>query len=480
MYNIPKGFPKGFLWGGALAANQLEGAYLEDGKGLSVADVNEFADNIDIKKKSNKGLTYDYVTEAIKSGKEEGRYFPKRWGIDFYHTYKEDLALLKGLGINTLRTSISWSRIYPNGDDQKPNEAGLKFYDNLIDECLKQGMEPMITVSHYEMPLNLSLKYNGWASRDTITFFERLCKTLFDRYHGKVKKWILVNQINLIEFETFNHFGIPEDKVENYQNAIHQAVHNELVACGRATKYAKDTYPELEIGMMIYNSPTYAKTTSPDDNFAAMKHRQKDLFFSDVLLRGYYPGYYLRYLDENNIKVKFYENDADDLKNTADFLSFSYYYSTVVSKESYDSGEGFEKNELLEENAWGWSYDSVGLRYTLNEMYDRYQKPIYITENGSGFYDELVNGEIHDPYRIDYYKSHIKSMKEAIKDGVDLRGYYAWGPIDIISCSSSEMSKRYGFIYVDLDDYGNGSGKRYLKDSYHWYKKVCETNGENI
>ncbi len=480
MSKVPKGFPSNFLWGGAIAANQLEGAYLEDGKGPSVADVNEFVDNIDIKRKSNRGLTYDYIVEAIESDKNDNRYFPKRWGIDFYHTYKEDLKLLKGMGINTLRTSISWARIFPNGDDLEPNEAGLKFYDDLFDACLELGIEPMITASHYEMPLYLALKYNGWENRKTIEFFEKYCQTIFDRYHKKVKLWILVNQINLMHFETFNHYGVIEDKTVKYDQAIYQAAHNELVACGRATKYAHDNYPDLKIGMMIYNSPNYAKTTKPEDNLACLKYRQSQLFYSDVLLRGYYPGYYNRFLEERDIQIKFGENDETDLRNTADFLSFSYYYSTVVSNETYESGEGFEINRKLEANPWGWSFDSVGLRYTLNELYDRYQVPIYITENGSGFYDKLEDGKVHDPYRIDYYKSHLVAMKEALKDGVDLRGYYAWGPIDIVSCSSSEMSKRYGFIYVDLDDYGNGSGKRYLKDSYQWYKKVCESNGESI
>lgn len=480
MYKISDEFPKNFLWGGAVAANQIEGAYQEDGKGLCVADINEFVDHIDIKEKSNKGLSYDYIIKAMNSGKNDGRIFPKRWAIDFYHRYKEDLLLLKGLGIKSFRTSINWARIFPNGDDEKPNEKGLEFYDKLFDECNRLGLDVMVTASHYEMPLNIALKYNGWESRKTIELFEKYCRTILDRYHTKVSKWILVNQINLMQFESFNHLGVIEDKTDNYKNSLYQAVHNELVACGRVTKYAHDNYPAIQIGMMIYNSPNYAKTTKPEDNLACLKYRQTQLFYSDVLLRGYYPKYYFRYLSDNNIKIIFDENDEDDLKNTADFLSFSYYYSTVVSKESYENKKGFEINENLDANPWGWSFDAIGLRYTLNELYDRYQKPIYITENGSGFYDELKNRNVNDPYRIDYYRKHIVEMKEALKDGVDLRGYYAWGPIDIVSCSSSEMSKRYGFIYVDLDDYGNGSGNRYLKDSYHWFKKVCESNGEII
>lgn len=470
MSRILKDFPVQFLWGVALSANQMEGAYQEDGKGLCVADINEFRDDIEISKKSNKELNTEYIMEAINSGKEQGRIFPKRWGIDFYHTYKKDLKLLSELGLNSIRTSINWARIFPNGDDARPNEAGLKFYDKLIDEILSLGMEPMITVSHYEMPLNLTLNYSGWYSREVIEYFERYCKVLFDRFHTKVKKWILVNQINLIGHESFNHLGIAEDKVKDLKSAKYQAVHNEMVACARAAKYAHANYPELEIGMMLYNEPAYGATTKPEDQLAALKHNQMELFFSDVLLRGCYPKYAFRYFEENDITLTFGREDEVDLRNTCDFCSFSYYYSSLVSKESYNNGNRTIKNPNLPQNPWGWSYDPIGLRITLNQLYDRYQKPIYITENGSGFYDKLENGYIHDQYRISYYQEHIEQVKEALRDGVDVRGYYVWGPIDIISCSSSEMSKRYGFIYVDQDDYGNGSGERIKKDSYFWYQ----------
>lgn len=475
-----KGFPKDFLWGGALAANQVEGAYLEGGKGMSIADINEFRNDIDIRKKSNKELDTAFIKEAMKCGKEQGRIFPKRWGIDFYHTYKSDLDLLAGMGLRTLRTSISWSRIFPNGDDAKPNEEGLQFYDSLIDEMLKHGMEPMITVSHYEMPLNLTLAYNGWYSRELVGFFERLCKVLFDRYHTKVKKWILVNQINLIQHESFNHLGVASDKVEDIHAIKYQAVHNEMVACAKATKYAHETYPDLEIGMMVYNEPSYPATTKPEDQLAALQHKQMEYFFADVLLRGYYPGYAWRYFHDHDITVHFADGDEEALRNTCDFCSFSYYGTSMITKESYEHGNKTVPNPNVERNAWGWPSDPVGLRITLNEFYDRYQKPIYITENGSGYYDQLEDGQIHDPYRVEYYRKHIEQMKEAIQDGVDLRGYYAWGPIDLISCSSSEMSKRYGFIYVDIDDYGEGSGRRIKKDSYVWYQKVIVSNGEDL
>lgn len=477
MRQVPKGFPENFMWGGAVAANQLEGAYDVDGKGLCVADINEFRDDVDITKKSNLEVTTDYIKEALAS---KDRIFPKRWGIDFYHTYKEDLKLLAELRLKTFRTSINWARIYPNGDDEMPNEAGLKFYDDLFDEIIKNGMEPMITISHYEIPLHLTTAYKGWYSREVIDFFEKYCKTVFDRYAGKVKYWIIVNQINLIVHESFNHLGVAADLVDDLLSAKYQAVHNEMVACARATKYAHDNYPDMEIGMMLCGGPAYAATCKPEDVLATQKHNQMEYFFSDVLLRGYYPGYALRFFENHDIHVEFGEHDEEDFKNTCDFFSFSYYYTRICNKESYENGNEAIRNMELPANPWGWTIDPIGLRILLNEFYDRYQKPIYITENGVGYYDKLEDGEIHDSYRIEYYRDHIAQMKEAIKDGVDLRGYYAWGPIDIVSCSSSEMSKRYGFIYVDLDDYGKGSGKRIKKDSYAWMQKVIASNGEEL
>jgi 6-phospho-beta-glucosidase len=411
----------------------------------------------------------------------EDRIFPKRRGIDFYHTYKEDLKLLAGLGLKSFRTSINWARIFPKGDELEPNEAGLKFYDDLIDEIIANGMEPLITCSHYEMPLYLTTAYTGWYSREVIDFFERFCKVIIDRYQDRVKKWIIVNQINLIGHESFNHLGVAEDKVENLREAKYQAVHNEMVACARVTKYAHDHYPDLEMGMMLCGGPAYAATAKPEDVLATTRHNQMEYyFFADVLLRGAYPGYVLRFFKENGIEIVFGPDDEEILKNTADFLSFSYYYTRVCSKASFENGNESNRNPELEANPWGWSIDPEGLRTTLNLYHDRYQVPMYITENGVGYYDQVEDGQVHDDYRIAYYRDHIKQMKEAIQDGVDLRGYYAWGPIDIISCSSSEMSKRYGFIYVDIDDYGKGTGKRFKKDSYGWMQGVIASNGEKL
>lgn len=477
-YNLPKGFREDFLWGGAIAANQAEGAFDIDGKGLSIADINEFRSDVALDKKSNKEISTEYIKEALNS---ETKNFPKRNAIDFYHTYEKDLELLSGMGFNTFRTSISWARIFPNGDDKKPNEDGLKFYDKLFDKIIELGMEPMITLSHYEMPLNLTTeKYKGWYGRETIEFFYNYCKVVFDRYHEKVKHWILVNQINLIGHESFNHLGVAEDLVDDLKSAKYQAVHNEMVSCARATKYAHDKYSDLKIGVMLCGGPSYAASTRPEDQLAALKHNQMEYFYSDVLLKGYYPEYAYRYFYDNNIDVNITDEDLEDLKNTADFLSFSYYYTNVVSEESYKNNNDTIRNEILPASPWGWTIDPIGFRITLNKFWDRYRKPIYVTENGIGAFDKIEDDRIKDDYRVSYYKSHIEQMKEAVKDGVDVRGYYAWGPIDIVSCSSSEMSKRYGFIYVDLDDYGKGSGRRVKKDSYEWYKQVIESNGENL
>lgn len=478
MSNID-GFPTDFLWGGAVAANQCEGAWKEGGKGWCIADINRFRDDIPLSKKHNEEMTTQDVIKAMED--KEGIY-PKRWGIDFYHTYKEDLKLIAGTGMKTFRTSINWARIFPNGDDSEPNEEGLKYYDSLIDTIIENGMEPLITVSHYEMPLNLTLKYTGWYSRELIDFFVKYCETLFKRYKGKVKYWILVNQINLIGHESFNHLGIAQDKVENLIEAKYQGVHNEMVACAKATEIARKVDPSMHIGMMFCDNLSYAATCKPEDVLANLKHNQMEYLYGDVLLRGKYPGYALRFFDENNIHIEFGEDDENCLRdNTADFMAISYYYTQICDATSIKSDKKTYSNPYLKASDWGWSIDPLGLRTHLNEYWDRYQVPILITENGLGAFDKIEeDGKIHDEYRIDYLRSHLQQVKEAIKDGVDVRGYYVWSPIDIISCSSSEMSKRYGLIYVDLDDYGKGSGKRILKDSYFWYQNVIKSNGEEL
>ena len=469
------GFPDGFLWGGAVAATQLEGAWNEGGKGPSIADVMFLQDTLPRKERFVSSMTTKEILDNIDDKKHV---YPKRWGIDFYHTYREDLKLIAGMGFKTFRTSISWTRIFPNGDEKEPNEQGLKFYDDLIDAIIENGMEPLITISHYETPTHLSTKYSGWLSREMIDFYVKFAETLFERYNKKVKYWILLNQINLIIFGAFYNLVIPEDKIDNNLQATFQATHHQLVASAKATGIAKKINPDMQIGVMICDDVSYAATTKPADVLANYRRCQMYSFLCpDVLLRGYYPGYAFRFFDENGITIHFEPGDEELLRdNTADYLSFSYYFTAVANAESK---ENEYSNPEVKQNEWGWGFDPVGLRTKLNMYWDRYQKPISISENGIGAVDKVEeDGSIHDDYRIDYLREHIRQLREAVLDGVKVFAYYMWSPIDIISCTSSEMSKRYGLIHVDLDDYGKGSGKRRKKDSYFWYKKVIESNGE--
>lgn len=343
-------------------------------------------------------------------------------------------------------------------------------------------MEPLITLSHYEMPINLSLKYGGWYSRKLVDFFTRYCEVCFRRYKDKVRYWILLNQINLISSESFNALGIPSDMVDNLEQAKYQGIHHEFVACAKATKIARDINPDFKIGMMLSHGIVYSATCKPEDVLATVKKNQMQYFFGDVLLRGKYPGYSLRFFNERNITINMEQGDEEIIaENTADFMSFSYYYTKINSAENSADLHDTSKNPYLKSSMWGWDIDPIGLRIALNEYYDRYGKPIIIAENGIGALDKIESdGSIHDDYRIDYLKKHIEQVKEAIKDGVEVIGYCLWSPIDIVSCSTAEMSKRYGLIYVDLDDFGRGTGKRIKKDSFEWYKRVIKSNGQNL
>ena len=479
-------FPKGFLWGGATAANQLEGAYNEGGKGLSIFDMVQFVpkeergNEIEMDVRSKKEL------EDLLAGKG-GDNFPKRRGIDFYHRYEEDIALFAEMGFKTFRMSISWPRIFPNGDETEPNEEGLAFYDKVFDELLKYGIEPLVTLSHYEIPLTLVQKYNGWADRRVVEFFVHYAETVFDRYKGKVKYWLTFNEINVSTMSPYIGSGILIDEVEHKEQAVYQALHHQFVASARAVKACHEMIPDAMIGCMLARMEVYPETCSPDDVLEALKEDQMNLFFTDVQVRGYYPSFMLSYFEENDIKIDMLPGDEEILlQHTVDYLSFSYYMSMVASGapgKQKEKGNFFSgvKNPYLESSDWGWQIDPKGLRITLKKMYDRYQVPLFIVENGLGAYDKVeADGSINDDYRIDYMRAHIEQMNEAIKEGVDLMGYTSWGCIDLISASTSEMSKRYGFIYVDQDDYGNGTLERSKKKSFDWYKQVITTNGEKL
>lgn len=474
-------FPENFLWGGAFAANQFEGAWNEDGKGMSIADIHKYDTKIDRMNSNTKNE--EFVTEEIKfrMNDQNKYYYPKRKGIDFYHTYKEDLQYLKEMGFKTVRTSIAWTRIFPNGIEETPNEKGLLFYDHLFDEMIHNGMIPLVTISHYEMPLYLSLNEKGWLSKKTLHCFERFVDTIMERYKHKVKYWITFNQINTMFGEGYNSLSIPYDAVDDFKSASFQALHHQFLASAYAKKKMDEMNTGMKMGCMVCNGILYPFNCDPNEIMNTYKKNQLQYMFLDVLCRGKYPRSLNRYFEENGIKPFEYTKEELNLlkENTCDFLSFSYYGSGVCSSDLEDNKK--RTNPYITANAWGWVNDPVGLRYVLNEFYDRYSLPIMITENGSGF-DEKPDkdGKIHDDYRIDYYRSHIEQMKEAIKDGVELIAYYPWAPIDIVSCTSSEMTKRYGFVYVDYDDLGEGTGKRICKDSFYWYKKVIETNGVEL
>lgn len=465
-------FPKNFLWGGAVAANQCEGAYNIDGKGLSIQDI------------MPKGIVGPTTEEPTEDNL-------KLVGIDFYHRYAEDIKLFAEMGFKVFRLSIAWSRIFPNGDELEPNEAGLAFYDKVFDECLKYGIEPLVTLSHYETPLHLARQYDGWRSRELITFFERYCRTVFTRYKDKVKYWLTFNEINCILHYPLMAAGVMTPKDELTTQDLYQTAHHELVASALAVKIGHEINPEFKIGCMVLSMPTYPLTPNPDDIIAVMKAEHMNYFFSDVHVRGTYPGYMKRYFRENNIHIEFAEGDEEILKHTVDFISFSYYMSICETADPQKKVKGAGNimggvpNPTLKASEWGWQIDPQGLRYVLNQFWDRYQKPLFIVENGLGAVDELVEDEfgnktVIDDYRINYLNDHLLQVKEAIEDGVDVMGYTSWGCIDLVSASTAELKKRYGYIYVDRHDDGSGTLERYKKKSFYWYKEVIATNGESL
>ncbi|QUI22101.1 glycoside hydrolase family 1 protein [Vallitalea pronyensis] len=466
-----KQFPDNFLWGGATAANQFEGAYNEDGKGLSIQDI------------LPKGILAPLTDEPTDDNM-------KLIGIDFYHRYKEDIKLFAEMGFKVFRLSIAWSRIFPKGDELEPNEAGLAFYDRVFDECHKYGIEPLVTISHYETPLHLAKAYDGWINRKMIVFFERYVRTIFTRYKDKVKYWLTFNEINSIIHAPYISGGIWTPKEALEEKELYQAIHHELVASALATKIGHEIMPEAKIGCMIIAIPVYPLTCHPDDAFKAFETERENMLFADVHVRGKYPAYAKRMFAEKGIQIDWDESDEEILKNTVDFISFSYYMSTCDTlDQSKKNGKGNimggVKNPYLDASEWGWQIDPKGLRLIMNKLYDRYEKPLFIVENGLGACDELIvdaqgNKTVIDDYRIDYLKQHLVQVHEAIHDGVQVMGYTSWGCIDLVSASTAELKKRYGYIFVDRYDDGSGTLERYKKKSFYWYKKVIETNGKAL
>jgi len=458
-------FPNHFLWGGAIAANQVEGSFDQDGKGLSTADM------------LPKGILNPHQTRETRTSGI------KDVAIDFYHRYPEDISLFNELGFNCLRLSIAWSRIFPNGDELEPNEDGLAYYDKIFDELANYDIQPFVTLSHYEMPYALVENYNGWSNRKLIDFFERYAKTVFERYQHKVKLWLTFNEINMSLHAPFTGVGLQEEASEQ---EIYQAVHHQLIANAKAVNLCHQIIPDAKIGNMLLGALNYAFTCNPDDVIASMHENNKWLFFGDVQTRGKYPGYMLRYFDEHNIKIQMQTGDVEELASASvDFISFSYYASGCASHDPKQKEIGnivdSVPNPYLEKSQWGWLIDPKGLRILLNLLYDRYQKPLFIVENGLGARDEInEKGEIVDDYRISYLNDHLVQAREAILDGVELMGFTSWGPIDLVANSTAEMSKRYGYIYVDRHDDGSGTLVRKYKKSFYWYQNVIRTQGASL
>ncbi|MFD2306927.1 6-phospho-beta-glucosidase [Enterococcus termitis] len=474
--------PENFLWGGAIAAHQAEGAWNIDGRGPSTADVMTAGGN--------------GIPRKITKGVIEGEYYPNHEAIDFYHQYQQDIQLFKELGLKCLRTSISWSRIFPKGIEEEPNEAGLLYYDRLFDELLENGIEPVITLSHFEMPYYIYEKFGGFANKEVIPLFVKFAKCVFQRYKDKVTYWMTFNEINnqadgQEPLHVWTNSAMIIEDEEKKEELVFQAAINELIASAAAVIEGKKINPNFQIGCMMAYVPVYPYSCHPDDMIASVKANERRFFYNDIHARGKIPTYATKYWERKNYQIEIDESELAILKEgTVDYIGFSYYMSGAISTLAEVAGQKTEdipnakivKNPYIDVSDWGWPIDEVGLRYVLNTVYQRYDLPLFIVENGFGAYDTLTEEQtIHDEYRIDYLGKHIEQMKKAIvEDGVPVIGYTPWGIIDIVSFGSGEMEKRYGMIYVDKDNQGNGTLQRLKKDSFYWYQKVIETNGEQI
>ena len=470
-------FPEGFLWGGAIAANQAEGAYLEGGKGLTTVDT----------------LPYGPTRLGIKLGKEkrftlrEDEFYPSHRAIDFYHRYKEDLALMAEMGFTVFRTSIAWSRLYPNGDELTPNPEGITFYRALFEECKKYNIEPLVTLCHFDVPMHLVTEYGSWRDRRMVDFFTRYARTCFEAFDGLVKYWLTFNEINIMLHSPYSGAGLAFEEGESPEQVKYQAAHHQLIASALATKIAHEVNPHNQVGCMMAGGNFYPYSCKPEDVWAALEKDRENLLFIDVQVRGAWPVWSGRWFRERGVALSTEPGDEAILKHTVDFVSFSYYTSRCASADM-DRGETNPaniikslKNPHIRASDWGWGIDPLGLRTTMNMMYDRYQKPLFLVENGLGARDAVEeNGEINDDYRIAYLREHIRAMGDAIDDGIPVIGYTTWGCIDLVSASTGEMSKRYGFVYVDRDDAGRGTLARTRKKSFWWYKKVIASNGREL
>ena len=481
---MKKELPREFLWGGAVAAHQIEGAWQEAGKGISIADVMTAGSN----------TTQRQITDGVLPD----TYYPNHEAIDFYHRYREDIQLFKTLGLKCFRTSISWARIFPKGDETLPNEAGLQFYDDLFDELLKNGIEPVITLSHFEIPYQLYETYGGFKNKKLIDFFVNYADVVMRRFKDKVSYWLTFNEINnqadgQHSLHTWTNSAVLIEADEIAEEVIYQASLNELIASAKVVKLGHEINPAFKIGAMMAYVPVYPFSAKPEDQMAASKVMERRYFYSDIHARGVIPSYTLKDWEQKGYQIDYTESELQSLKEgTVDYIGFSYYMSGTVTTQKEETVSGHKipdfpnakvvKNPYVKASDWGWQIDPVGLRYVLNTVYQRYNLPLFIVENGFGAYDKLSDeGQIHDGYRIAYLKAHIQEMKKAIlDDGVPVIGYTPWGIIDLVSYGTGEMEKRYGMIYVDKDNAGKGTLERRIKESYTWYQKVIQSNGEEL
>lgn len=475
-----KGLPEDFLWGGATAANQCEGGWNEDGKGVGLIDVVPYGpDRMPVAK-----------GEKIMLDCDGEHSYPSHEAVDFYHHYKEDIALFAEMGFRCFRMSISWTRIYPTGMEDEPNEAGLRFYDAVFDECKKYGIEPLVTICHFDLPMELVKEFGGWKDRRMIEYFLRFCRTIFQRYKEKVKYWITFNEINMLNHLPFSSCGLVTEEGEDARNVKYICAHHELLASAQAVKMAHEMIGDCMVGCMLAGGSFYPYTCNPKDVWQAKQTEQGNYFFIDVQSRGAYPNYALKWMERDGVVLDWKDGDKETLAaGTVDFIGFSYYCSRCDTADPEVSANRMAANAFrtvrnphLKTSEWGWQIDPLGLRVTMNDLYDRYQKPLFIVENGLGAKDTVEeDGSIEDDYRIAYLKAHIQSMIEAVtEDGVPLLGYTMWSPIDLVSASTGEMSKRYGVIHVDKDDQGNGSLERRRKKSFFWYQRVIQSNGAEL
>lgn len=466
-------FPDGFLWGAATSAYQVEGAALEDGKKKSQQDI------LNIKP----GLCDASVAS------------------DHYHRYKEDVALMKELGMNCYRFSIAWARIFPDGVGEA-NPKGVAFYHNLIDELLANGITPIPTLYHYDMPMTLVEKYDGWISRQSVADYEYYAKFVISEYGPKVKYWLTINEQSIIVQYWTQKCLIPEQYLNDPQ-IKYQINHHMNLAHAISCKLVHELVPGGQVGAAIGYSPIYPLSCKSEDNMAAQNANDlRNYFYTDVYFQGHYNKAAFCYLEKNGLAPRMEPGDEALFKEGySDFLALNYYSSDTATMPPKDakrrmSGynptgikgqmEGFEtqpgfymlaQNPTLETTDWDWTIDPMGLQYILRDLYTRYNKPLMITENGMGAYDKMdEDGKIHDEYRISYLKEHIKAMKHAMNEGVEVISYNPWSFIDLISTSNG-FKKRYGFVYVNRTDDDLKDLNRYKKESFYWYQKVIKSNG---